>query len=307
MPRLTVLLPVHNAAATIGRAVGSTLRALPRDSELAIIDDASGDGTAEVLSSFDDRRVRVIRSATPLGISGGLGRLLADTDSEFVARMDADDVNFPWRFRYQLRATSGSVPVTFTSIVEWQSPGMRVSPHPPLGIRPRAFPIHLILNNPVCHPTLLARRSVIEAVGGYRNVPAEDYDLWIRLQLAGTPMRRLPLACLAYRLHGQQVTASEEWRLSSWTNPLVAECYSELTAAHLSRAYPRLTLLCVDPAVTDDEFEAVLGEFSADVTDVAAGFSPLERQFIMRVLRRKFESVRRMRSMLVGESGQAGA
>jgi glycosyltransferase involved in cell wall biosynthesis len=305
MPRLTVLLPAHNASATIARAVSSTLRAMPRDSELAVIDDASDDGTAEVVAGLEQRRVRIIRSSTPLGISGGLTRLLAATDSEFVARMDADDVTLPWRFRYQLPATSGEVQVTFTSIVEWQSPGMRVTVHPPIGIMPRAFAIHLILNNPVCHPTMLARRSAIDAVGGYRNVPAEDYDLWIRLQLAGYSMRRLPLASLAYRLHDKQVTASEEWRLSSWMNTMVAERYSELTAAHLGRAYPRLNLLCIDPTVTDEHFESVLADFAADVGAASSEFSSLERRFISGVMKRKFDGVRRMRALLVADSGTA--
>lgn len=306
MPRLSVLLPVHNAGLTIGRAVRSTLRALPHDSEVAVIDDASDDGTADVLARLAQPRLKVIRSSEPLGVSAGLGRLLAATDSEFVARMDADDVTFPWRFHYQLPATAGGVQVTFTSIVEWYSPGGRVKPHPPVGIQPRAFPIHLILNNPVCHPTMLARRSAIHAVGGYRNVPAEDYDLWIRLQLAGFSMRRLPLACLAYRLHGSQVTASDQWRLSSWANTLVSGCYSELAAAHLGRAYPRLNMLAIDQSVTAEEFEGVLADFAADVSAASYTFSRPERWFIARVLAKKLASVRQMRSLLVGDKRSAG-
>ena len=78
---------------------------------------------------------------------------------------------------------------------------------------------HLLLTNPVCHPTMLATRDIIDRVGGYRSVPAEDYDLWIRVASAGGRIRRLASWGLLYRIHPGQVTGNKAWRSDSWKNP----------------------------------------------------------------------------------------
>jgi hypothetical protein len=53
---------------------------------------------------------------------------------------------------------------------------------------------------------------VIRDLGGWRTVPAEDYDLWMRLVAAGHRMERLGLPLVALRGHGSQVTGTTEWK-----------------------------------------------------------------------------------------------
>ena len=106
MPELSVLLPARNAAGTIGRAVASTLRAMPSDSELVVGDDSSTDATAERAqeAAAGDPRLRVLPIAPGEGgVARVLGQLMAATDSSLVGRMDADDVSLRGRFR-DLRA-----------------------------------------------------------------------------------------------------------------------------------------------------------------------------------------------------------
>lgn len=102
MPRLSVLMPVYNSAATLPAAVKSTLRALPEDSELVILDDGSTDRTLALAQGFTDQRVRVL-SQSNAGVAAALNALLSASDSEFIARMDADDIVLPGRFGRQLR------------------------------------------------------------------------------------------------------------------------------------------------------------------------------------------------------------
>jgi cellulose synthase/poly-beta-1,6-N-acetylglucosamine synthase-like glycosyltransferase len=51
----------------------------------------------------------------------------------------------------------------------------------------------LFVESPLVHPTVVVRRQIVEAVGGYRDMGwAEDYDLWLRLVAAGCRLARLP-------------------------------------------------------------------------------------------------------------------
>src|SRR5512133_2727622 len=98
MPRVCVLLPARDAAATVRPAVASILRQTERDLAVVCVDDGSTDGTAELLDALAarDRRVRVVRGPGE-GIARALNRGLARCDAELVARMDADDVAHPER------------------------------------------------------------------------------------------------------------------------------------------------------------------------------------------------------------------
>lgn len=270
MPRLSVLMPAYNAERTVASAIRSTLQDLPRDAELVVLDDGSTDGTADAAMRAGDSRVRVI-SRPNAGVAASLNELLDTTDSEFVARMDADDLVLPGRFRRQLRAVSGragsgaagGADAVFTTVVEWGSGRPRLPR--PSGIAPDDFPLHLLLTNPVAHSTLLARRSAVAAVGGYRLLPTEDYDLWLRMAADGSRLRRLGAPGLAYRVHAGQVTASAEWRRSSWENREIAEAFARLAEQRLGGPATRITALSIDERLSATEklerFEEFAGRF----------------------------------------------
>lgn len=130
MPRLSVIMPARNAAVHIRTALTSTLRALPPDAELVVLDDASDDDTEQILHEVPDSRLRVIRSESNLGVAESLNRLLDATDSQYVARMDADDVCFPWRFRVQRRQIA-NLDFSFTATLFLAESGRPVRPDLP--------------------------------------------------------------------------------------------------------------------------------------------------------------------------------
>lgn len=269
MPRLCVLLPARNAAGTIRRAVASTLRAMPADSELVVGDDSSTDATAERAqeAAAGDPRLRVVPIAPGEGgVARVLGQLMAATDSSLVGRMDADDVSLRGRFRRCGAAIGRGDDMVFTQIVELR--GRCPVPRAPYAIGPDEMPWHLLLTNPVCHPTMVATRDCLDRVGGYRNVPAEDYDLWLRVAADGGAIRRLAAWGLVYRIHPTQVTASQRWRAESWNNELQARAFADLAQRLTGRPLPRLVALPQMPAsgaraALDDFEEAFRARLSA--------------------------------------------
>lgn len=281
MPRLAVLLPAYNAEATLRTALESTLRALPRDAGIMVLDDGSSDGTAQLASSFEDPRIRV-HTRPNGGVASALNEMLQLTDSEFVARMDADDVVLPGRFRHQLRALVGDADAVFTTVVQW---GLGVSGIPrPAGIAAEDFEYHLLLTNPVAHSTLLARREAIERVGGYRELPTEDYDLWLRMAVDGARLRRLAVPGLAYRVHPGQITASAQWRRSSWQDPRIAEAYTALSRRLLGVDAQRITSLSVDEGLSLEEKRLRFEQFRDHFERGLATRAPSARRALRRRL-----------------------
>jgi len=223
-------MPVRNGGTTLRVAVRSTLRALPRDAELVIYDDCSDDSAINDLPS--DNHLRVVRGGKPAGVARGLNTLLSSIDSPLVARMDADDLSLPWRFNHELRALDNA-DVVFTTVVHFGSRLSQTRPTPPVQIAPGVFPLRLLVANPVAHSTMLGRTDHIRRVGGYRSVPSEDYDLWLRLAAMGTRLMRLALPSLMYRIHPGQVTATGDWLTKAAADEHIVGSYTALARKHL--------------------------------------------------------------------------
>ncbi|RLP08985.1 glycosyltransferase family 2 protein [Propionibacterium australiense] len=274
MPRLSVLLPARNAESTVAKAVRSTLSAMPADAELVVGDDGSSDRTAEQVLAGATRRgvvdprlrlVEVVPGAG--GITRVLTQLLEASDSELVGRMDADDISLPGRFSAALRCLARGDDMVFLQQIELREPagggaGRRIVPRVPYPIGPDEFGLHLLLTNPVCHPTMVATRDLLDRVGGYREVPAEDYDLWLRSAAAGGRLRRLGRWGIVYRVHSAQITASGQWRNASWADERQAQAFADLserlTGVRLSRIVSMSNL-------TGAEREAEMARFAAAV------------------------------------------
>lgn len=232
MPRLTVMMPARNAAKTIGVAIATTLRAMPSDSELVIVDDASDDRTAEIASNTGDRRVRVIREEFSLGGGDARRAIMRATDSEYVASMDADDICLPWRFRRQL-ATIANHDIVFGAAI-WFGNGIRQlrfkSPAP---FTNTDSAIALLFHCPFAHPSMLARRSSIELVGGYSSLRrAQDYELWLRSAADGLRLHRGVGYVIAYRQSPGQVIRQSGFANSLRTEPLLWGSYLQLVEHH---------------------------------------------------------------------------
>lgn len=218
MPRVAVLLPARDAAATLRAAAVSLLRGTFRDLALVVVDDGSRDGTAEVAARLAsrDRRVRLVRGPGE-GIAGALNRGLAAVDAPLVARMDADDVAWPRRLALQVEALEAD-----PSLV---AVGSRVRLLPRALVRdgmrryvawlnslttPALVARDLFVEAPLVHPAALLRRAPLEAAGGWRDGPfPEDYDLWLRLAGGGGGLSNLPATLLDWRESAGRLTRTD--------------------------------------------------------------------------------------------------
>jgi glycosyltransferase involved in cell wall biosynthesis len=92
VPELTVAMPARDRERFVGAAVASVLAQRGIDFELVVVDDGSQDDTAAIVRAFGDPRIRLLSNPEPRGIAACHNRILAESDSPFVAHVDSDDV-----------------------------------------------------------------------------------------------------------------------------------------------------------------------------------------------------------------------
>jgi glycosyltransferase involved in cell wall biosynthesis len=204
-PEVSVLLPVYNAGTYLREAVESILHQTYRKFELIIVDDGSTDESVAYLSGLRDPRTRIERSEKNHGIIATLNRGIGLCRAPLIARMDSDDIAESERLAEQKRvmdsenklAVLGSDFVPFGN--EKQGSWIRF-------FEPEEIAIALLFENPICHPTVMLRRSELPEPVYPKDYPhAEDYALWVKCG-AKAKLRNLPKKLLRYRAHVGQVS-----------------------------------------------------------------------------------------------------
>lgn len=102
MPKVTVAMPVYNDAAYVREAIDSILVQTLRDFELLIIDDGSTDATPDIISTYSDKRIRIIRFEQNKGRPFACNAALDAAQGEYFAWMDGDDISLPNRLEQQV-------------------------------------------------------------------------------------------------------------------------------------------------------------------------------------------------------------
>ena len=100
-PKITVILPAYNAQDYIKEAIDSILNQTFRNFVLLIIDDASQDKTEAIIKSYSDERIVYLKNEINSGIAATLNRGIQNAKTEYIARMDADDIAIPDRLELQ--------------------------------------------------------------------------------------------------------------------------------------------------------------------------------------------------------------
>lgn len=210
MPLISVVMPAKNAEATLAESLESLANQTFRDFELVLVNDGSTDATPAIAESFANRMaVRVVHHEASKGVAQSINDGLAASDSEFVLRLDADDLAMPERMAKQLAylqehahiGVCGSHMVMFSA----GSDERQVLAHP---THSAAIRTALLQRCALSHPSLMIRRSVFELAGHYdvRFDFAEDFELWCRASLLGVQFANLPEPLTWYRKHAGQVS-----------------------------------------------------------------------------------------------------
>jgi glycosyltransferase involved in cell wall biosynthesis len=228
--RISVLLPALSGTPTILKAVTSTLRALGPDDELLLLIEGSLEKNEQV-DKIKDFRLRVFYRSEAQGITSGLNYLIAEAKGRLIGRMDADDICLPGRFRRQLKKLKqDNLDFVFSNAILFGS-GIK-----PLGFFPQIpYPLdntqiglELAIRNPLVHPSMLAKKESIMALGGYHEAVAEDYDLWIRAWMGGFKLGRSRDYGIMYRIHPGQLSRQADHSKKVASDPALSVAHLQL-------------------------------------------------------------------------------
>lgn len=89
-PKISVCIPMYNAALFIKDCINSVLSQSFQDFELLVVDDGSTDNSCDIVKNIKDNRVRLIQNQHDY--VGSLNLLMDEAKGEYIAKMDADDV-----------------------------------------------------------------------------------------------------------------------------------------------------------------------------------------------------------------------
>lgn len=183
MSRVTVIIPTHDRADLLPRAVDSALAQRGADLEVVIADDGSTDHTPAVLERYaDDRRVRVLRLPHG-GVCAARNAAVTLADSALLAFLDSDDEWLPGKLAAQLRMleeTGGSICQTEEI---WIRNGVRVNPPAHYVKRDGDLFAHSLRHCMITPSSVMMTRALYEEAGGFNpEFPAcEDFALWLHV------------------------------------------------------------------------------------------------------------------------------
>jgi glycosyltransferase involved in cell wall biosynthesis len=212
---VSVVLAVHNGAASLDAAIASVRAQTFTDLELIVVDDRSTDRTPEIVArhAAADPRVVAVAAGRRLGLAGALNLGWRRARGELIARLDADDECLPTRLERQVAclAAHPEIDVLGTGAILVDDEGREIA----RAVRP---PDHdtlvgdIFRASPFMHPTVMMRRSFLEALGGYDETlgRAQDFDLWLRGR-SRFRYANLPDPLVRYRVRARPLVGQILW------------------------------------------------------------------------------------------------
>ena len=187
MPRVSVIIPIYNGAATIERALKSVFEQTFTDFEIVVVDDGSTDDTPSVLARFADR-IRIIRQANR-GFPGARNTAIAASRGELLALIDHDDHWLQRKLEFSVAALDSDpgASLVYSDLVVVNEAGeeSRSSPIEAATAHAPSMDEMLARMWPIMPSTVVMRRTTFDRAGGFGENLHQDLDFWLLMREQG--------------------------------------------------------------------------------------------------------------------------
>lgn len=199
-PLVSVIIPAYNSYKYMHDCMNSIVNQTYSNLEIYVIDDSSeDDGTAEILASFNDKRIKHIKTKEKLGLARSLNYGVEISNGEYIARMDADDICHLNRIEKQVFFLESHSDVGIVGCncytIDTNNKVVGFIDHP---TDDDCIKIKMLFNSAFIHPSVMIRRDVFEPYDVSMRY-AEDYELWSRLMFK-TKFHNLHERLMKYRI-----------------------------------------------------------------------------------------------------------
>jgi len=187
MPRVSVIIPIYNGAATIERALKSVFEQTFSDFEIVVVDDGSTDETPSVLAKFGDR-IRMIRQSNR-GFPGARNAGVAASRGDLIALIDHDDQWLPQKLELTVAALDADpgAALVYSDLFVINEAGEESRSSPIGSDTAHAPTMDEMLSRiwPIMPSTVVMRRAAFDGAGGFGESLHEDLDFWLLMREQG--------------------------------------------------------------------------------------------------------------------------
>lgn len=211
--KVTVLMPVYNGEKYLNEAIDSILNQTYKNFDFLIINDGSTDSSEEIITSYIDSRIISVKNEKNLGLIRTLNKGLGMINTEYVIRMDADDISLPKRIEKQVKFMdeNKNIAVSGTWIKTFMK-GSILTRKNRTRNSPSALRTELFFKCSIMHPTVIMRNNLIknnEYYYGEEFETVEDFALWQKISVKHD-VSNIPEILLKYRLVSSGITMQAE-------------------------------------------------------------------------------------------------
>jgi glycosyltransferase involved in cell wall biosynthesis len=206
---VSVILPVFNSDLYLKESIDSILNQTYQNFELIIINDNSTDNSKQIIFNYTDNRINYYENLKNEGLVFTLNRGLKIAKGDFIARMDADDISLPFRFKKQVDFLNlyQDIDLIGSNYCTIDKNG-KILNRVKYPLNHEDIKFGLLFNSVICHPSIMFRRQIVDSnIFVYKNeyFPAEDYYLWTTL-VSKIKIRNIDVFLLFYRIHDSQIS-----------------------------------------------------------------------------------------------------
>jgi len=206
-PIISVILPVFNGEDHLDACIESVLHQSYTNFEFVIVDDASTDKTSQILKEFamKDNRIIIVTHEVNQKQTVAANTAIKHSKGKYIARMDADDIALPMRFKKQFEflekkpafglvgSWTDTINETGEILGQWKTAS-----------ETGVLNWNLLFGTSFAHSSVMMRTALVKEVGYYQSPEAEDYDLWSRLSRV-SEVANLPEVLQQKRVWGGQL------------------------------------------------------------------------------------------------------
>lgn len=188
--RVSIIMGIFNCAATLPEAIDSILLQTFTQWQLIICDDGSTDDTYSVADAYREKypdKIILIQNEKNMGLNFTLNHCLQYVDTEYVARMDGDDISLPTRLEKEIVFLDlhSEYAIVSCPMIYFDDRGDfmigKGNGEPEVA--------SICRSTPFCHAPCMVRKEAYDAVNGYtvaqNRLRVEDWDLWVKMYEKG--------------------------------------------------------------------------------------------------------------------------
>ncbi len=221
MSPFSVLMSVYSGEnpKILYRALISLYEQTLRPNEIVLVED--GDLNTDLYNTinkskeFLNESLKVIKLDNNYGLGVALNTGLNYCSNSLISRMDSDDISYPDRFEKQINFLEENQDIDILGgyITEFYQDEDKVTGIRKVPLKHSDIIKRVRFRSPMNHVTVIFKKSVVQAVGGYRIPwPGRDHDLWLKLAHYGATFANIPDFLVKVRTGGDQLSRRGGWK-----------------------------------------------------------------------------------------------